>query len=288
MLRNDLLLLTMLLVFITCKSQEKIKIIANNLALDVSNIEQNSFNGFLKKESKEFVLFFGKKQLEKEENYTLVFAVKNNDDKKYEVKNTFTGFKKPISIKKFKKNLTVNSFQTLEEYCDNGENYEPEYGFIDIGSSDTKPIVITTNEEKLLLIYNDGWMINSKILNKNKQQESNRNFNKEFLMLKTKFTSLLFAASSITFYDKKTKEYYFYRVDVYDSEGYKSLFINKLKSTNLGVELIFSKEVDLGVYGELSSNLKFIKWLSSDVFSIRLNKKDHLLKIESSGEVSFL
>ena len=120
----------------------------------------------------------------------------------------------------------------------------------------------------------------------------------ELLRNQLKFNSLIHLSSGELFQNKVTEEendFYYsnYRVEIYLSEIYKSLYITKIDHFGEGgLRISSSHEVDLekidNVNSETTSSLKFIRRIDFDAFEVCLIDKSFIFKIISPNEVIIL
>ena len=83
---------------------------------------------------------------------------------------------------------------------------------------------------------------------------------------------------------------YQYRVEIYGSEIYKSVYLVMIEYVGEGVRQIGTMyEIDLdkeiGISGELTNGLEFIKWLAGDEFQLSDGRDIYTFKILSPHDV---
>lgn len=83
---------------------------------------------------------------------------------------------------------------------------------------------------------------------------------------------------------------YNYRVEIYLSEIYKSLYITKIGYWGEGIQRIeytFEADIEnlLGINSEQTNSLEFVHWISPDVFEIKTTEGVFILEILDSKEV---
>lgn len=83
---------------------------------------------------------------------------------------------------------------------------------------------------------------------------------------------------------------YNYRVEIYLSEIYKSLYVTKIGYWGEGiqrVEYTFEADIEnvLGINAEQTNSLEFVHWIRSDVFEIKTSKGVYILEILDSRKV---
>lgn len=83
---------------------------------------------------------------------------------------------------------------------------------------------------------------------------------------------------------------YEYRIEIYGSEIYKSVYLTKIEYIGESVRQVGSKyEIDLdqeiGISGERTNGLKFVKWLKSNEFQLTEGDEIYTLKILNSNKV---
>ena len=81
-----------------------------------------------------------------------------------------------------------------------------------------------------------------------------------------------------------------YRIEIYLSEIYRSLYITKIGYWGEGVQRIeYTFEVDieslLGINSEETSSLKFLRWISQNEFEIKTTKGTVILEILDTQKV---
>ena len=83
---------------------------------------------------------------------------------------------------------------------------------------------------------------------------------------------------------------YQYRIEIYGSEIYKSVYLTKIEYIGEGVRQVGSKseinlDQEIGISGEETNSLKFVQWLKDSEFQLTDGKKVYTLKIFNSNKV---
>lgn len=84
---------------------------------------------------------------------------------------------------------------------------------------------------------------------------------------------------------------YQYRIEIYGSEIYKSVYLTKIEYIGEGARQVGSKiEIDIdkeiGISGEYTNGLKFVKWLKSNEFQLTDGKDIYTFEILDSNKVA--
>ncbi|PSR55394.1 hypothetical protein AHMF7605_18730 [Adhaeribacter arboris] len=150
---------------------------------------------------------------------------------------------------------------------------------------------------KKLTKLNPVEQLDSLRLTLNNLLKTNDSLKTELQRWKREFNSLI-EASSGEFTDTEAKDdneaYGFtYRIEIYLSEIYKSLYLTKVESYGEGSQRIGSTfkinlEKELNISPEETNDLKFIKWNSPAEFKISVNKKTSIIQIINPQKVEII